>query len=359
MDESLINKTIIKARAWHKKWNNSVVLWSGGKDSTALLHLLKFRAGIQIPVVQFREPAFRERYEYSDRLIKDWNLEVHEYLPSKMALADGPDLSGKDKIRFDLLKYYQWGKTCIVLSLGTERPIADEKYVCGVDFLARPTGGINWPWSAAWIGTKNCDTDLIKGHVPLSMDIRYVDGAPISLYLMRDWTDDDIYEYLEMSGVFPDENRYEKSITGWDHKKDKSKNADFIPTCLNCIDRHSADKFAYCPKLKATITNMSDKAPYEDIVFSDLGFKPIWNTTANPAEPVAHTSGAGLCCGVTAPMPQESLPNTSAPTIPCSRPIFADDVSRCAARWGEESPAQYTNPAQTHAEHFSKEVPFA
>jgi len=99
----------------------------------------------------------------------------------------------------------------------------------------------------------------------------------MSLYLMRDWTDDDIYEYLETSCVFPDENRYEKNITGWDHKKDKSKNADFIPTCLNCIDRHSKEKFAYCPKLQATITNMSEKAPYEDMVFPDLGFKPTWN----------------------------------------------------------------------------------
>lgn len=245
-----------------------------------MLHLLKFGAGIDVPVIQYREPAFRERYVYSDKLIKDWNLEVYDYLPSKYSISDGPNLDGNGGVRFDLLKYYQWGQNCMVLSLGTERPVGDEKFICGLDYLARPKGGIDWPWQAVWIGTKNCDTDLIKGDVPLSMDIRYVDGAPISLYIMRDWTDDDIWEYLEEAGVTPDLDRYEKVDGKWGNKKDKSKNADFIPTCLNCIDRHSKDKFAWCPKLQATITNMSDMAPYEDIVIPDLGFKPAWDSQA-------------------------------------------------------------------------------
>lgn len=274
MNQELINKTKEKAKSWNRKWNNSVVLWSGGKDSTALLHFLKFQCDIHLPVIQYREPAFRERYEYSDALIKAWNLEVYDYPPSKVALADGPDVE-TGEMRFDLLKYYQWGSSCVVLSLGTERPKGDEKFLCGIDFLARPTGTFNWPWPAVWIGTKNCDTDLIKGHVPLSMDIRYVEGSPVSLYLMRDWSDADIYEYLEKSCVFPDADRYEKVDGSWGNKKDKSKNADFIPTCLNCVDRHQG-KFVHCPKLKGTITNMSEKAPYEDMVFPDLGFKHTW-----------------------------------------------------------------------------------
>lgn len=280
MNKYKIDKSINKSKEWHKKWNKSVVFWSGGKDSTAMLHLLKFGAGIDVPVIQYREPAFRERYVYSDKLIKDWNLEVYDYLPSKYSISDGPNLDGNGGVRFDLLKYYQWGQNCMVLSLGTERPVGDEKFICGLDYLARPKGGIDWPWQAVWIGTKNCDTDLIKGDVPLSMDIRYVDGAPISLYIMRDWTDDDIWEYLEEAGVTPDLDRYEKVDGKWGNKKDKSKNADFIPTCLNCIDRHSKDKFAWCPKLQATITNMSDMAPYEDIVIPDLGFKPAWDSQA-------------------------------------------------------------------------------
>jgi hypothetical protein len=272
--DQLIIETIEKCKRWAKNWPNSVVLWSGGKDSTAMLHLLKFQAGIDVPVIQFRQPKFRERYAYSDQLIRDWDLTVYEYPASRFALADGPDTE-TGEVRFDLLHYFQWGTKAVVLSLGTERPKEDEKFMCGVDdFLKRPTGTFNWPWESVWIGTKNSDTDLIKGHVPISQDIRHTEGSPVSLYPMRNWTDRDIYQYLEDNGVKADPTRYIKTKSGWTNNPDKSLNADFYPTCLNCVDRHQPNH-VHCPKLKATVTNISHLAPYEDIVIPDLGFKPV------------------------------------------------------------------------------------
>jgi hypothetical protein len=236
--------------------------------------LIRYGAEIDIPVVQYRQPKFRERYAYSDRLIKEWNLEVYEYPPMKVSLADGPDVN-TGEVRFDMLHYFQWGKNCVVLSLGTEKPKDGEKFLCGVDdFLQRPTGTFNWPWGAVFIGTKYEDTDLIKGHVPLAQDIRIVDGAPVSLYPMRDWTDDEIFQYLEESGVEPDPTRYIKENGKWKNNPDKSLNADFYPACFNCVNRHLG-RHVHCPKLNATITNISEMAPYEDIVIDDLGFRPV------------------------------------------------------------------------------------
>lgn len=161
------------------------------------------------------------------------------------------------------------------MSLGTERPKEGEDFLCGVnDFLLRPTGTFHWPWNAVYIGTKNTDTDLIKGEVAVTTHIRHADGSPVSLYLLRDWTDKDVYDYLEYSGVEPDETRYIKTEKGWGNNPDKSLNADFYPACFNCVDRHQG-KYVDCPKLKAKITNVSHLAPYEDIVIPDLGFKPI------------------------------------------------------------------------------------
>ena len=274
MRHHLIDKTINRIKEWNKRWPRAVVLWSGGKDSTALLHLIRYGAEIDIPVIQYRQPKFRERYAYSDYLIKEWGLEVYEYPPMKVALADGPDVN-TGEVRFDMLHYFQWGSNCVVLSLGTETPKDGEKFLCGVtDFLQRPTGTFNWPWGAVYIGTKYEDTDLIKGHVPLAQDIRIVDGAPVSLYPMRDWTDDEIFWYLEDNGITPDPTRYVKINEKWQNNPDKSLNADFYPTCFNCVNRHLGNH-VHCPKLNATITNISDMAPYEDIVIPDLGFRPV------------------------------------------------------------------------------------
>jgi hypothetical protein len=274
MRNHLINKTINRIKEWNKRWPRAVVLWSGGKDSTALLHLIRYGAEIDIPVIQYRQPKFRERYAYSDYLIKEWNLEVYEYPPMKVALADGPDVNTGD-VRFDMLHYFQWGRDCVVLSLGTERPKDGEKFLCGVtDFLQRPTGTFNWPWGAVYIGTKFEDTDLIKGSIPLAQDIRIVDGSPVSLYPMRDWTDEEIFWYLEDNGIEPDPTRYIKENQNWKNNPDKSLNADFYPTCFNCVNRHLGNH-VHCPKLNATITNISDMAPYEDIVIDDLGFRPV------------------------------------------------------------------------------------
>ena len=302
--ENLINKTVEYIKLWNQNWPRSVVFWSGGKDSTVLLHLIKFRAGLDLPVVQFREPKFRERYAYSDKLIKDWKLTIYDYPPLRVALADGPDVN-TGEVRFDLLKYFQWGEKCMVMSLGTERPKEGEDYMCGLDeFLFRPTGTFNFPWGAVWIGTKNTDTDLIKGQVAVTSHIRYAEGSPMSLYPLRDWTDEDIYNYLELSGVEPDPTRYIKTPEGWTNNPDKSLNADFYPVCLNCVDRHQG-KYVDCPKLKAKRTNISNLAPYVDLVIEDLGFRPVnWEnksicSTAENAEPAVATSGHGQCSSET------------------------------------------------------------
>jgi len=289
--DSKIDLALDRIERWRQVWPNAAVLWSGGKDSTAMLHLLKFKAGLDLPVVQYREPKFRERYVYSDKLIKDWQLEVYDYPPFRVAIADGPDTS-TGKIRFDMLKYQQWGETSIILSLGTEPPEEGKPYLCGVsDFLQRPTGTFNWPWTSVFIGTKYCDTDPIKGHVPLAVDVRPTNGGPVSLYPLRDWSDLDVFEYLEDNGIEPDPTRYIQENGIWISNPDKSQNADYYPVCFNCVNRH-AGEYVDCPKLKATVPNMSHLAPYEDVVFKDLGFRPVWPQDLAVEDSVQESTGS-------------------------------------------------------------------
>jgi 3'-phosphoadenosine 5'-phosphosulfate sulfotransferase (PAPS reductase)/FAD synthetase len=341
--QNLVDETLTRAEYWLREFRNPVVLWSGGKDSTAMLHLLIFKLGVRLPCVQWREPRFRHRYAHSDLLAREWDLTLFDYAPGRIAIQDGFDIE-TGQPRFDFLKYYQWGHhSALVLSLGTEHPKEGEPYLCGLtDVLQRPTGSFNWPWDAAFHGQKSADVDLIKGGVPLAQDVRRVDDSPTQLFLMRHWTDDDIFDYLEAEGVPMDPTRYDRASGKWGHKQDKSSNADYYPICWNCVNRHLSAP-VWCPKLRSEVNSIAHLAPYEDNAIPEQGFKPTWNpnTTVNGVAHVARTVGAGPCSSATAPTPPASLPNTSAPTTPCSRQTHADAASPSVARWAEESPAQY------------------
>ena len=69
---ALISDTCRKIEMWLREFRNPVVLWSGGKDSTAMLHLLRFRLGVKLPCVQWREPRFRHRYAHSRARRSEW-----------------------------------------------------------------------------------------------------------------------------------------------------------------------------------------------------------------------------------------------------------------------------------------------
>lgn len=350
---SLLSSTLKQANALLREFRDPVVLWSGGKDSTVLLHLLQFKLGAKLPCVQWREPKFRHRYAYSDQLIAAWDLEVYDYAPSNIHLATGIDIE-TGELRIDAVKEYMVAPNAtIAMCLGTEPPGEGFPYLCGLkDFLQRPLGTFNPSWDALFHGHKSCDIDLIKGNVPLASHVQRTPGKPTALYLLRDWSDDDIFRYLESENIPIDPTRYEKRDGKWQHKRDKTHNADYYPACFNCVNRH-AGPVVHCPKLNAQVNNISAFASYIDLEFPSQGVYKTWNTTANPAELAAPTNEAGPSCAATAPTPPASLSTTSAPTTPCSKPTPADAASPSVARWAEESPAQYTNTVRQPAEPSS------
>lgn len=260
-----------------------VILWSGGKDSTVLLHLIHTIIGRNdIHCIQWREPRFRHRYAYSDRLIREWDLTVHDYAPAAVSLADGLDID-TGNIRFDYLKHYQIGATSsLILSLGTERPATDQPYLCGLhDCLQRPVGTYTFPWRLIFHGQKSADIDPIKGPVPLPQDLRILPDGQAMAYPLRGWTDADIWGYLTAMSIPIDTERYSRDpITGdWGHSPDKSQNADYYPICFNCVNRHTAPLPAWCPVKKCEVNNISHAVPYNDLVLPEQGFRAAWPAT--------------------------------------------------------------------------------
>ncbi len=307
--EQLVKETCQKVDRWLEASANPVVLWSGGKDSTAMLHLIRHKVGAKLPVIQWREPRFRHRYAYSDMLAQAWDLEMYDYAPLGYALTDGYDIETTVP-RFDFVKLYPFGQKSLALCLGTEEPqpeeLASGRYLCGLDALKRPTGTFNFPWDAAFHGQKSADVDLIKGAVPLAQDALVQAGVPTQYYPMRHWSDADVWNYLEAEGVPNDETRYEKADGVWRHRKDKSANSDYYPVCWNCVNRHLGDT-VWCPKNLCETNNISHLAPYIDLQSEAQGFRPTWSdSTVNGVAHAAVTSGAGQSCDATEAMPLAS-----------------------------------------------------
>ena len=293
----LIKETCRQVERWLDASVNPVVLWSGGKDSTAMLHLIRYEVGAKLPVIQWREPRFRSRYAFSDRLANAWDLEMYDYAPLDYMLTDGFDIE-TGAPRFDFVKLYQFGQKALALCLGTEEPkpeeLASGRYLCGLDALRRPTGTFEFPWDSAFHGQKSADVDLIKGQVPLAQDALVQAGVPTQYYPMRHWSDADVWNYLEAAGVPNDDTRYTKDSNGvWMHKADKANNSDYYPVCWNCVNRHLGDT-VWCPKNSCETNNISHLAPYVDLTSEAQGFRSTWETsTVNGVGHAALTSGPG------------------------------------------------------------------
>lgn len=248
------------ARLWLKwmadHYTAPVLLVSFGKDSMVMLHLAR-TMGYNWPVVTFMDPWWPERYRYAQRLIQEWNLEVH-VPPAKglgMYEQDGDlqavtsyGLGGGDiALPRDVLRYNEHE------ALGNEICLKE-------DFFRRPTGTMTFPWDVAGHGQKASDTNPIFGKVGVNThQLKTPSNSPDLIYPLKDWTDDDIWDYAAEHEIPLHEERYDvENRTVW---KDRKDDIDYVPACARCVDRSEADS-VWCPKHQKITDNISKNIPY-------------------------------------------------------------------------------------------------
>jgi len=230
-------------------YRRPAVMWSSGKDSQVLLFLLRARQ-IHCPVIFHRFPFHPEKYEFAERMIREWGLEVYDWAPSAVTLQK----SGK---HLSLVQHYQVGRATVALPLDIYEPLAFNggAFVCGArDGLMRPTGSFNYPWDAVFLGHKGSDVDPLWGPIPLGVDVRLNVGAPDSAYPLRQWTDADVWDYSWRYDVPQQWTRYDKS-TG-EENKDRRLNPDWHLGCTRCLDR-DGPAAVWCPKLRVQVSNLA------------------------------------------------------------------------------------------------------
>jgi hypothetical protein len=210
--------------------------------------------------VFFREPWQPAKYKFHDQIIRDWQLQVVTWHPYQCTMQQNAD-------EFEVQNYYKVNNTVLTCPTGIVEPVDGRPWVCAIDILDRPkqTHIECKPFDAVWIGHKGCDSDpILGGDVGTRIDARVIPGDATMMFPLRDWTHDDVWEYIETRAIPFDLARYERVDGKWREKENKLNNIDYVHACTRCLDRRAdAPRFVECPKLGMTIENASGMVPWD------------------------------------------------------------------------------------------------
>lgn len=224
-----------------------------------LLHLF-LTIGKKLPIIFFREPWQPKKYKFQESVIAKFNLEVYTWHPYATAFQQNGD-------EFEVQNMYQINTTTLTCPTGITPIVEGLPHICAIDILNRPKQtGLMADWDMIWIGHKGCDSDpILGGDAGTRINARFGTGWSNLMFPLKDWTNEDIWSYIESNDVPWDRDRYEKVDGSYREKADRSCNVDYVHACTACIDRRpEAQRFVYCPKFKGFVENASSRFPWYD-----------------------------------------------------------------------------------------------
>ena len=267
-----IDCTIDKIDTALSRARRPAVLWSGGKDSTVLLHLAR-KVMPEIEVIHFKLPFLSHKYKYHHQVQEELKLTVHDWVPAQISLVHGND-------RIDVCETYSVGDSAIKVARGTEPYELGKPFVCGKEWLMRPKAVVQTDFDVLLCGHKSADEDPLLGKIPLSIDVKNVGSSTTMWYPLRDWTDEDISAYILQNNVKYNTFRYDADVR---EMEDKHMNADYAHACMACIDRRNA-QFVYCPKLDLEVENIHERVLHEEPRFDYMGLPKVRSVLQSQGE---------------------------------------------------------------------------
>jgi len=148
----------------YRRFQRVGVCWSGGKDSTALIHLFKrFGKPFKVIIVD-TTVLFPETYEFFDRVTKEWELDVYRALPDvpwESVFFQGREVCCqklKTEPLFKAIRELQLDALAVGVRWTECEARADEKYFKQVNLYNTPHWRVHpllhWTLDDVWTYTK-------------------------------------------------------------------------------------------------------------------------------------------------------------------------------------------------------------
>jgi hypothetical protein len=231
-----------------------------------MLHLVTAHK-IWMPVVSYMHPYFPRKYRFALKLSDSLDRVLHNYPPYRISMMYGR--TGEPALVEEFMTSPMTTTAIPVDIIEYQEEDTPGKYRCGIELLTRPTGTFVYPWDCCLIGHKDADSDTIYGDVPLATRVLYRDAGPDCLFPLKDWTHDDVWDYLEIHEIKVQVDRYDQpNRKEW---ADKSMNPDWYEACIRCVDKRRAGTKVFCPKLKTEIENIAQGVPEFTHIFDYFG----------------------------------------------------------------------------------------
>lgn len=232
-----------------------VVMSSFGKDSMVMLHLIRLETK-GLPVLFHREPHHPLKYQFANRIIEQWDLTVYDYPPEDVQVVD--DAEGRVA---EVINLHRAGARVTYLPTGLRPRVEGEPWLCGLfDLYLKPRcREYQYPWDLAFIGHKDTDVDPVLGEVPLKTRLVVYPGesTPAFAYPLKDFTDEDVWEYTRVFGLPVNQLRYDPAREGHPERDDITYNPDYFRTCTACMDRDTVGQQVACPRYSSVVPNVS------------------------------------------------------------------------------------------------------
>jgi 3'-phosphoadenosine 5'-phosphosulfate sulfotransferase (PAPS reductase)/FAD synthetase len=252
-------KAIIRMVAKHYK--KPVVFTGFGKDSICNLHLCR-SLGFNWPVIFYRDMFFPQKYRYANKMICDWNLACYDYPPRTTGLFYRNGI-------FEIVKGYSIGFATLSFCAALYRPefYIEGEYLCAYqDLYLQPTcQNYDFRWDVGIMGFRYTES---KPHsAGQSSELSWVNkhniGSCDTVFPIRDWTNQEVYQYIVENGIPINTDVYEvkdgelvPKINPRTGEIDSTYNPDRRPACYECMIPENP-KTVLCPKKMCSVNNIS------------------------------------------------------------------------------------------------------